>query len=108
MRQKIGFFASFNQGKNDVVNIIKGGAIVTASVAVGCVAADVGYHVVKDTINDGVTLVNNVKEVINPTPITIREKGWFGKSRTVTINPFTGKETEYKGSKEPEALILEL
>lgn len=41
----------------------------------------------------------DVAEAVNPTPIKVKH-GFFGPTKKVTINPFTGKVSDYKGPKK--------
>ena len=80
--------------------------LVTGLKYVGCFAAalvctELGAIGTSTLCNDADGLVGSIKELKDPTPVKVKEKGLFKKTEVITINPFTSKATKYTGNKKP-------
>lgn len=87
----------FTKVKDTAINV---GIVVTA-LGAGALCMQSGFDAGKGIVDSAETIGKLGKHAISPDPVLVKEKGLFGKTRTVTINPVTGKMVEYNGSKAP-------
>ena len=86
--------------KHVVVNGVKIGIALVASAA----AFEVGSLGAAMTMGDVDAGIKATKHQIDPEPVYMK-KGRFGKKKVVTVNPVTGKVSDYKGTKTPTKTI---
>lgn len=69
-------------------------------IATGAVVAVAGFVTADSSIQTVKAYVEGVEELIDPTPIQVK-KGFFGRKKTVKVNPFTLEMSKYTGNKAP-------
>ena len=79
---------------------INAGIVITA-LGAGAVCMQAGFDAGKGIVDSAEALGKLGKHAISPDPVLVKEKGMFGKTRVVTINPVTGKMVDYSGNKAP-------
>lgn len=83
------------------VNTVKNVGKVVVAIGGAIVASELGCLGTSMAIEDGITIKDTAKELVNPTPYKVKNKGLFKKPFVVKVNPITNKMSAYTGSKEP-------
>ena len=79
--------------------ILNSGKLLGAAM-IALAGSHIGFVGTLGLMRDVRILKKAVKEEVNPTPFIIK-RGLFGKKQKVKVSMFTGKMSEYTGSKEP-------
>lgn len=83
------------------INTAKNVGKVVVAVGGAIIASELGCLGTGMAINDAVYVKDATKEMINPTPYLVKQRGLFGKKSVVKVNPVSGKVSPYTGSRKP-------
>lgn len=100
MTKKLNIKNAVKKVGTTIVDAGKVAVVLVASVA----TAEAAFAGAEMMQNDAEVIKEGVKYKVKPdsrTPVKVKEKGFRGKTKVVTINPITGQMDHYTGNKKP-------